>query len=123
MLANRNLSTSLRPQRFSAAPSAQKPIRRTKRVYAAQGDALLNCLQARASDVTIAGLAAVLRLLEGAPDLSIAKEMLSAPTPLPLWYASTGSAHPGLLLGIATSPLKRVAAFCDRLFGMIDRLM
>src|SRR4029077_2227202 len=60
-------------------------LRRTKRVYAAQGDALLKYLRARAKNVTIAGLAAVLRLPDGASDLSIARETVSlglAPTPL-----------------------------------------
>ena len=100
-------------------------LRRTKRVYAAQGDALLKYLRARAKNVTIAGLAAVLRLPDGASDLSIAREMVSfglAPTPLSLWYASPASARSGLLLGIATSPQKRVEASCEQLFGIIDRL-
>jgi len=58
-------------------------------------------------------------------DLAIAREAASfglAPTPLSLWYASTASARPGLLLGIATSPQKRIEASCDRLFEIIDRL-
>src|SRR4051812_12757586 len=81
-------------------------LRRTKRVYAAQRDALLNCLQRRAKDVATAGLAVLLRLPDRAPDLSIAKEALAfglAPAPLSLWYASPASARSGLLLGIATS--------------------
>jgi GntR family transcriptional regulator/MocR family aminotransferase len=66
----------------------------------------------------------VLRLPNGAPDVSIAKEALAfglAPTPLSLWYASTVSAQPGLLLGIATAPQKHLAASCDRLYAIIDR--
>lgn len=100
-------------------------LRRTKRVYAAQGDALLNQLRTRTANVALAGLATVLRLPDGAPDLAIAREAASfglAPTPLSLWYASTASARPGLLLGIATSPQKRIEASCDRLFEIIDRL-
>jgi len=100
-------------------------LRRTKRVYAAQGDALLKYLRARVENVTIGGLAAVLRLQDGAPDLSIARESASfglAPTPLSLWHASAASARSGLLLGIATSPQKRIEASCDQLFGIIDRL-
>ncbi|MFK4516037.1 DNA-binding transcriptional MocR family regulator [Bradyrhizobium japonicum] len=100
-------------------------LRRTKRVYAAQGDALLKQLRTRTANVALAGLAAVLRLPDGAPDLGIAREAASfglAPTPLSLWYASTASARPGLLLGIATSPQKRIEASCDRLFEIIDRL-
>lgn len=100
-------------------------LRRTKRVYAAQGDALLKQLRAHTANVALAGLAAVLRLPDGAPDLAIAREAASfglAPTPLSLWYASTASARPGLLLGIATSPQKRIEASCERLFEIIDRL-
>jgi GntR family transcriptional regulator/MocR family aminotransferase len=100
-------------------------LRRAKRVYAAQGDVLLKYLRARSKNVTIAGLAAVLPLPDGAPDLSIARETVSfglAPTPLSRWYASKASARSGLLLGIATSPPKRVEASCEQLFRIIDRL-
>ncbi|WP_027575619.1 PLP-dependent aminotransferase family protein [Bradyrhizobium sp. WSM1743] len=100
-------------------------LRRTKRVYAAQGDALLKYLRPRTANVAIAGLAAVLRLPEGAPDLAIAREAAPlglAPTPLSLWYAAKRSVRPGLLLGVATSPLKRIEASCDRLLQIIDRL-
>ncbi|RXG89659.1 PLP-dependent aminotransferase family protein [Bradyrhizobium zhanjiangense] len=100
-------------------------LRRTKRVYAAQGDALLKYLRPRTANVAIAGLAAVLRLPKGAADLAIAREAAPlglAPTPLSLWYASKGSVRPGLLLGVATSPLKRIEASCDRLLQIIDRI-
>jgi GntR family transcriptional regulator/MocR family aminotransferase len=100
-------------------------LRRTKRVYAAQGDALLKCLRARTANVAIAGLAAVLRLPDGAPDLSIAREAASfgmAPVPLSPWYVSKASTRRGLLLGIATSPQKRLEASCDKLFEIIERL-
>jgi GntR family transcriptional regulator / MocR family aminotransferase len=102
-------------------------LRRTKRVYAAQSDALLKSLRPRARDIVdiaIAGLAVLLRLPDGAPDFSIARETLSfglAPTPLSIWYASPASAKSGLLLGIATSPHKRIEASCDRLIRIIDR--
>ena len=100
-------------------------LRRTKRVYATQRDALLKCLRPRAKDIAIAGLAVLLRLPDGVPDLSIARETLSfglAPTPLSLWYTSPASARSGLLLGIATAPHKRLAVSCERLCGIIDRL-
>jgi GntR family transcriptional regulator/MocR family aminotransferase len=100
-------------------------LRRSKRVYAAQADALLKTLRARTNNVTIAGLAAVLRLPDGAPDLAVAKATRAfglAPTPLSIWYASAGTARSGLLLGIATSPQKRLEASCERLFGIIDSL-
>lgn len=44
-----------------------------------------------------------------------------APTPLSLWHASAASARSGLLLGVATSPHKRIEASCDRLLQIIDR--
>src|SRR6202007_540234 len=80
-------------------------LRRAKRLYSAQRDALLKCLRPRATDSVVGGLAVVLRLPDGAPDVSIAKETLTfglAPTPLSLWYAARVSAQSGLLLGIAT---------------------
>ena len=100
-------------------------LRRTKRIYAAQGDALLKSLRARTPNVTLAGLAAVLRLPDGAPDLAIAREAASiglAPTPLSLWHASPASAQSGLLLGIATSPQKKIEASCEQLFRIIERM-
>jgi GntR family transcriptional regulator/MocR family aminotransferase len=97
-------------------------LRRTKRVYAMQGEALLKCLRSHGSGVAIAGLGVLLRLPDDAPDVAIARETLPfglAPTPLSIWYAST-SAQRGLLLGIATSPAKRIEASCDRLVRIID---
>ena len=100
-------------------------LRRAKRFYAAQGDALLQQLRAHSRNVTAAGLAAVVQLPDGAPDLAIAREAASfglAPTPLSLWYASRVSAQSGLLLGIATAPQKHLAASCDRLYAIIRSL-
>ncbi|MGF6233877.1 GntR family transcriptional regulator/MocR family aminotransferase [Inquilinus ginsengisoli] len=99
-------------------------LRRTKRVYSAQRDALLKCLQPRADGVTIAGLAALLWLPDGAPDLAIAKAARVfglAPVPLSLWYASPASARSGLALGIATAPQRQLDRACDRLREVIDR--
>jgi len=102
-------------------------LRRTKRAYSAQRDELLKCLQrhVKADGVVItAGLAALLRLPDGAPDTSIARESLAfglAPTPLSAWSARPASARSGLLLGIATAPKKHIARSCERLFGIIER--
>lgn len=98
-------------------------LRRTKRIYAMQGEALLKCLRSHTMDVVIAGLGVLLRLPDGAPDLAIAREALPfglAPTPLSIWHASTASVRRGLLLGIATSPVERIEASCDRLVRIID---
>jgi len=100
-------------------------LRRTKRVYAAQGDALLKCLRSRGGNVAIAGLAAFLRWPDETSDVAIARETAPfglAPTPLSVWYASKASARPGLLLGIATSPQRKIEAYCEQLLGIIDRL-
>lgn len=100
-------------------------IRRTKRIYSGHRDELLKCLRQRFADITVAGLAVLLRLPDGAPDLSIARETFAlglAPAPLSPWYASPASARSGLLLGIATAPQRHVATSCHRLCGVIDRL-
>lgn len=100
-------------------------LRRTKRTYAAQRDALVKYLRPRLAEIELrtAGLAALLHLPDGMPDATIAREAVSfglAPVPLSDWYApSTG--RPGLLLGIATSPVKHVARSCDRLLEIIKR--
>lgn len=101
-------------------------LRRTKRLYSAQRDALLKQLRTLGSDVdvTAAGLAVLLRLPDGAPDHAIVRDMLAfglAPGPLSLWYASPDSARPGLLLGVATAPQKHLARSCDRLHQIIGR--
>ncbi len=101
-------------------------LRRTKRAYSAKRDALIECLQphAVAAGVAVAGLAALLRLPDGTPDIAIARECLSfgmAPSPLSAWYASPAGPKSGLLLGIATAPGKHLASSCDRLCSIIER--
>lgn len=101
-------------------------LRRTKRLYSAQRDALLSYLKphAKGIDVATAGLAALLRLPDGIPDVSVAREALAfgmAPAPLSVWYASPSSAQSGLLLGISTVPQQHIARSCDRLMEIIER--
>jgi GntR family transcriptional regulator/MocR family aminotransferase len=95
-------SVQLATAEFMRDGHYMRHLRRTKRVYAAQRDALLKYLQPRARETLSFGL---------------------APAPLSLWHASAASARSGLLLGVATAPPKRLAASCDRLFGIIDRLV
>lgn len=100
-------------------------LRRTKRAYSAQRDALLGCLELRSPNaaITTAGLAVLLPLPDGAPDMSIARETLAfglAPTPLSAWYARPAR-RAGLLLGIATTPSRNLARACDRLWAVVDR--
>jgi GntR family transcriptional regulator/MocR family aminotransferase len=100
-------------------------LRRTKRVYSAQRDALLECLRPHAEKIEPAGLAVLLWLPAGAQDQPIARALVPlglAPTPLSIWYASPTSARPGLLLGVATAPQKHLARSCDTLRAVIERL-
>jgi GntR family transcriptional regulator/MocR family aminotransferase len=117
-------SVQLATAEFMREGHYMRHLRRAKRLYSAQRDALLRCLRPRASDSMVGGLAVVLRLPDGSPDVTIAKEALTvglAPTPLSLWYASRVAPKSGLLLSVATAPQKHVAASRDRLFAIIDR--
>lgn len=99
-------------------------VRRIKRLYSAQRDALCKHLGARDAQWVNAGLAVLLRLPEGAPDAQIVREAMSigmAPSPLTAWFSTSSWALPGLLLGVATAPEQHVAASCRRLFEIIDR--
>ncbi|WP_041320796.1 PLP-dependent aminotransferase family protein [Hyphomicrobium denitrificans] len=101
-------------------------LRRAKRAYSTQRDALLERLQLKveALSITTAGLAALLRLPDGAPDTSIAKNALTfgmAPAPLSVWYVQPASARSGLLLGIGTAPKTHLDRWCDRLSDIIER--
>lgn len=102
-------------------------LRRLKRAYAAKREALLAELRPHfdADYVTATGLAVLLRLPDGAPDLVIARALLAfgmSPGPLSTWYASAETSRSGLLLGVATSPTKELAKSCTRLVDIIRRL-
>lgn len=101
-------------------------LRRTKRAYATRRDALLEALRPHftTANVTSAGLAVLLRLPGKANDLAIARECLPfgmAPAPLSAWYARPELARPGLLLGVATAPVRQVQRSCDRLSTVVSR--
>ena len=103
-------------------------LRRTKRAYATKREMLLKCLQSydEARHVTTAGLAALLFLPDGAPDLKIVRECFGfgmAPAPLSAFYARPEPPRSGLLLSIATAPGKQLARSCDRLFEIIERFI
>ncbi|MBB6305227.1 GntR family transcriptional regulator/MocR family aminotransferase [Rhizobium leucaenae] len=102
-------------------------LRRTKRVYAAKRQALLDCLQSSvgADSVTAPGLAVLLKLPKGTRDIAVAREALTYgmyPSPLSPWYVSPEGAESGLLLGVATAPMKNLARSHDRLFEIVQRL-
>ncbi|WP_312590741.1 PLP-dependent aminotransferase family protein [Stenotrophomonas maltophilia] len=99
-------------------------LRRIKRLYAAQRDALATELDDRGARWTSAGLAILLRLPEGSQDVRIAREAIAfglAPSPLSTWYADNRIAQQGLLLGVATAPERHLAKSCRRLFELIRR--
>jgi GntR family transcriptional regulator / MocR family aminotransferase len=101
-------------------------LRRLKRAYAVKREDVLAQLRRHfaADDVIAAGLAVLLRLPDGTPDLTIAREMLAFgmfPTPLSAWYASAETSRPGLLFGVATSPTKELARSCGRLVDIVRR--
>jgi GntR family transcriptional regulator/MocR family aminotransferase len=99
-------------------------VRRLKRLYSAQRDALCEQLRMRNAEWVKAGLAVLLRLPDGAPDVQIVQEALGhgmAPSPLSAWFATPSSALSGLLLGVATAPEPYLETSCRRLFEIIDR--
>jgi len=101
-------------------------LRRLKRAYAAKRDGLLAQLGQHfdADNLVATGLAVLLRLPDGTPDLTIARETLAFgmfPAPLSPWYASAKTCRSGLLLGVATSPAKELARSCDRLADIVRR--
>jgi GntR family transcriptional regulator/MocR family aminotransferase len=101
-------------------------LRRSKRAYAAKRQALLDCLQSSigAAHLAAPGLAVLIKLPKGTPDVAVAREALTfgmSPTPLSTWYASPDSADSGLLLGVATAPTRNLARSCDRLLELIRR--
>jgi GntR family transcriptional regulator/MocR family aminotransferase len=99
-------------------------LRRTKRHAAAQRDALLQCLRGNVEPIRISGLSALMQLPDEVSDVAVAREMQKvglAPTALSVWYGSASTAKPGLVLGIATAPVKQMAGACNRLLKVLNR--
>jgi GntR family transcriptional regulator/MocR family aminotransferase len=87
-------------------------LRKMKRLYAQRRDLLKQWLDPGQSVEAMAGLALVLRLPDGTPDVEIAKRLLAfglAPGPLSPWYAGQEPAA-GLLLGITNLVPERMEA-------------
>lgn len=109
---------------FMADGHYVRRVRRLKRLYSTQRDALCAELQERDEEWLGAGLAVLLRLPDGAPDKQIAREAAAlgmGPSPLSMWYATPSRALPGLLLGVATAPESKIASSCRKLFEIIGR--
>lgn len=99
-------------------------VRRLKRLYTSQREALCEQLRMRDAPWAKAGLAILVRLPVGAPDVEIARKAMDfgmAPSPLSKWFATPSPAPTGLLLGVATAPESQVTTSCRRLFEIIDR--
>lgn len=99
-------------------------VRRLKRLYSSQSDALCEQLRMHDAQWAKAGLAILLRLPDGAPDVQIVREAMTfgmAPSPLSAWFATPSRTLSGLLLGVATAPEPYLATSCRRLFEIIDR--
>ncbi|MNO66144.1 HTH-type transcriptional regulatory protein GabR [compost metagenome] len=99
-------------------------VRRLKRLYVAQRDALCEQLRMHDAEWVKAGLAVLLRLPDGAPDVQIVREAMTfgmAPSPLSAWFATPSGSSSGLLLGVATASEPYLATSCHRLFEIIGR--
>jgi GntR family transcriptional regulator/MocR family aminotransferase len=101
-----------------------KRVRKLKRLYTSQRDALCEQLRMRDAQWVRAGLAVLLKLPDGVPDTKIVREAMAmgmAPSPLSAWFATPSWTVQGLLLGVATAPEPHVVSACRRLFEIIDR--
>lgn len=99
-------------------------LRRTKRLYLAQRDALLDRLHALGLQTLPAALAVLVRTPEGASDVAIAHALFAfgiAPAPLSVWYARAGLERSGLMLSVATAPTSQLARACDRLAEVLAK--
>ncbi|MGY2257978.1 MocR-like pyridoxine biosynthesis transcription factor PdxR [Pseudomonas sp. SDO55104_S430] len=100
-------------------------VRRLKRLYLAQREALCARLRTHNADWSNAGLAVLLKLPDASPDVQIVREAMNygmAPSPLSAWFASPSAKASGLLLGVATAPEPSLDTSCNRLFEIIERL-
>lgn len=110
--------------RFMREGHYMRHLRRMKRIYSTRGDALQAALEHRGYHVQVGGLAAVVRLPEGVPDVAVAREARTwglAPEPLSTWYHPDGMRQSGLLLGIATADEAKLSAACERLHVLINK--
>jgi GntR family transcriptional regulator/MocR family aminotransferase len=109
--------------RFMSDGHYVRRVRRLKRLYSAQRDALCEELRQRDAQWISAGLAVLLRLPDGAPDKQIVHDAMArgmGPSPLSVWFATPSRALSGLLLGVATAPEARLASSCRQLFEIIE---
>jgi GntR family transcriptional regulator/MocR family aminotransferase len=99
-------------------------VRRLKRLYSSQRDALCAQLRKHKAQWTHAGLAVLLKLPANVSDAEIvrdARTMGMAPSPLSAWFATPTRHSSGLLLGVATAPEQHVATACRQLLQIMDQ--
>lgn len=99
-------------------------VRRLKRLYSVQRNALCEQLRMRDAEWVTAGLAVLLKLPDSMPDAQIVQEAMTfgmAPSPLSAWFATPPGNSAGLLLGVATAPVPYMATSCRQLFEIIER--
>jgi GntR family transcriptional regulator/MocR family aminotransferase len=117
-------AVQLATARFMREGHYMRHLRRMKRVYSARGEALQSALERKGYHVQIGGLAALVCLPDGVPDVSVAKEARAhglAPEPLSTWFAPSSVRKSGLLLGVATADEARLSPACERLHHLIDQ--
>jgi GntR family transcriptional regulator/MocR family aminotransferase len=113
---------------FMRAGCYLRHLRRMKRLYAAQREALLHCLKELAGPLRVhatPGTAVMTLVPETASDIDIALSALPfglAPAPLSPWYEGT-SAKRGLLLGITNLDEGRLVSDCRRLVELVGQRM
>ncbi|MGN6232591.1 MAG: PLP-dependent aminotransferase family protein [Trinickia sp.] len=102
-------------------------LRRMKRLYVAQREALLRCLREMASDTisvrTTAGMAVVVALPRSVSDVDIALQARQCglgAVPLSPWYMGPQKEQ-GLLLGVTNVNERTLAADCHRLLELACR--
>ena len=97
-------------------------LRRMKRIYSARSQALQAAWERKGYRVHVGGLAAVVHLPEGVPDVGVARHALGkglAPSPLSPWFSPGTATESGLLLGVATVTERQLPAACRQLHQMI----
>jgi GntR family transcriptional regulator/MocR family aminotransferase len=98
-------------------------LRRTKRLYLAQRDALIAQLQGLGLEHRAAALAVLVRTPAGTSDLALARALFPfgiSPAPLSVWYARPALARAGLMLSVATAPVAQIERGCERLKAVLD---
>ena len=99
-------------------------LRRVRRDYGDKRTCLADALGRYGLEGRPSGLAVVVNLADGVPDIDVARSALEygmAPAPLSPWYPIANHARSGLLLGIPNLKIEKVDSYCERLRRLIDK--